>query len=336
MKAIIVGGGHAGLSAGYHLQNSGWEVVVLEAGAEVGGRVQTFHKNGYTVERGATQMSTGYKAYQALVRDLGLESEIIRCTNTVAFLRHGRLYEIDGKRPWRAIFSGFLTPWSKLLMLRTIRDLLALKPRMDVLDVSASHAEDTETALEYCKRRLNMEIYEVLVDPLLRAYTLNRGDQVSKVEWFSGLANLAGQQFLALRGGNQTLPKAVAARLNVHTGAQVTEISRTNQGVVVSYTEQGERHHIQADSCIIATRLPEALALAPGIAATAAPLAAELQYNRAVLAHLGYRVATRSNAIGVLLGTAEHPQIGLIGRWLNRVGIAWDYKLNGNEAMLVV
>jgi sn-glycerol 3-phosphate transport system permease protein len=31
-----------------------------------------------------------------------------------------------------------------------------------------------------------------------------------------------------------------------------------------------------------------------------------------------------------------HPQIGLIGRWLNRAGIAWDYKLNGAQAMGVV
>lgn len=31
-----------------------------------------------------------------------------------------------------------------------------------------------------------------------------------------------------------------------------------------------------------------------------------------------------------------HPQIGLIGRWLNRLGIHWDYKLNGAQAMLVV
>ncbi len=31
-----------------------------------------------------------------------------------------------------------------------------------------------------------------------------------------------------------------------------------------------------------------------------------------------------------------HPQIGLVGRWLNRVGIAWDYKLNGFQAMLMV
>jgi len=31
-----------------------------------------------------------------------------------------------------------------------------------------------------------------------------------------------------------------------------------------------------------------------------------------------------------------HPQIGLAGRWLNRMGIAWDYKLNGTQAMLMV
>jgi len=31
-----------------------------------------------------------------------------------------------------------------------------------------------------------------------------------------------------------------------------------------------------------------------------------------------------------------HPSIGLLGRWLNRNGIAWDYKLNGNQAMAVV
>jgi sn-glycerol 3-phosphate transport system permease protein len=31
-----------------------------------------------------------------------------------------------------------------------------------------------------------------------------------------------------------------------------------------------------------------------------------------------------------------HPQIGLIGRALNNAGLGWDYKLNGNQAMLMV
>jgi sn-glycerol 3-phosphate transport system permease protein len=31
-----------------------------------------------------------------------------------------------------------------------------------------------------------------------------------------------------------------------------------------------------------------------------------------------------------------HPQIGLLGRFLNGIGIAWDYKVNGGQAMLLV
>ncbi|WP_137177464.1 sn-glycerol-3-phosphate ABC transporter permease UgpA [Roseomonas sp. AR75] len=31
-----------------------------------------------------------------------------------------------------------------------------------------------------------------------------------------------------------------------------------------------------------------------------------------------------------------HPQIGLFGRLLNGMGVPWDYKLNGNQAMLLV
>jgi sn-glycerol 3-phosphate transport system permease protein len=31
-----------------------------------------------------------------------------------------------------------------------------------------------------------------------------------------------------------------------------------------------------------------------------------------------------------------HPQIGLLGRFLNGIGIPWDYKVNGNQAMLLV
>jgi sn-glycerol 3-phosphate transport system permease protein len=31
-----------------------------------------------------------------------------------------------------------------------------------------------------------------------------------------------------------------------------------------------------------------------------------------------------------------HPDIGIIGRWLNGIGLLWDYKLNGAQALLLV
>jgi sn-glycerol 3-phosphate transport system permease protein len=39
---------------------------------------------------------------------------------------------------------------------------------------------------------------------------------------------------------------------------------------------------------------------------------------------------------GVLWILLMHPQIGLIGHWLNSVGIHWDYKLDDLQAMLLV
>ena len=47
-----------------------------------------------------------------------------------------------------------------------------------------------------------------------------------------------------------------------------------------------------------------------------------------------YAVAPAVSAVLWIL--VLHPQIGLLGRWLNRQGVAWDYKLNGAQAMGVV
>jgi sn-glycerol 3-phosphate transport system permease protein len=47
-----------------------------------------------------------------------------------------------------------------------------------------------------------------------------------------------------------------------------------------------------------------------------------------------YAIAPALSAILFLF--ILNPQVGLLGRWLNRHGIPWDYHLNGNQAMLMV
>jgi len=64
--------------------------------------------------------------------------------------------------------------------------------------------------------------------------------------------------------------------------------------------------------------------------------------DREIRGHNWYRImlvwpyAVAPAVAAVLWILLLHPQIGLIGRWLNRHGIAWDYKLNGTQAMGVV
>ncbi|SCW72025.1 Protoporphyrinogen oxidase [Sphingobium faniae] len=315
MKAVVIGAGHAGLSAGHHLKKAGWDVTVLEAAGRVGGRASTFRKGPYLIEAGATQMSTGYQEYIALAQDLGIGDRLVGGTNKVGVMRNGRVYIIDGARPWTALFSGALTMKSKLRMIRTIRDFLALDPGMNVLDVSESYRADTESALEYADRRLNREIYNVLIDPMLRTYTINRGDKVSALEWFSAIRNLAGQKFLAIRGGVQSLPETVARTLDVRLNSLVTQARRTASGVEIRYrASTGEEATIEADGCVVATTLNHTTSIAPDLAPAMAELAAQYRYNRAVLVHLGYSKQTLTDAAGIIVPTVEHPQIGLV--WL--------------------
>ena len=47
-----------------------------------------------------------------------------------------------------------------------------------------------------------------------------------------------------------------------------------------------------------------------------------------------YGIAPAMSAILFLF--VMNPRVGLFGRWLNRHGVAWDYTLNGTQAMLMV
>lgn len=310
-SAIVVGGGFAGLTAGYTLRKAGWAVTLLEAGAVVGGRVGTGRAQGYTFDTGATQMSTGYTEYLALCDDLGMRAQMVNSSSHVGVIRKGRIHLIDGRSMLSGPLSSLLSLRAKWTMLRTVRDYLALKPAVDVRDVSRNHAVDVESAADYAARRLSPEIFEALVDPLLRAYVMNRAGKVSVLEWFSTLRNLGGQTMISLLGGNDRLPEALAATLAVRLRTAAKAIHHDGARVSVEL-DSGET--LQADACVLATRLPEALALYPPARRIAGRLGDVLQYNRAMVVHLGYRKKPDCPAVGLLLGAVENPDVGLI--WL--------------------
>lgn len=70
---IVVGAGLAGLSAARDLMNAGSDVVVLEARARAGGRVeQTRTADGRLVQLGGEVIGDFHTAYRGLVQELGL------------------------------------------------------------------------------------------------------------------------------------------------------------------------------------------------------------------------------------------------------------------------
>lgn len=312
-RAVIVGGGFAGLTASHYLRKAGWDVVLLEASNAVGGRVQTVRKQGYVLDTGATQMSSGYGEYLALCKELGLIDQMIESHRLVGVLRHGRIHVIDSGSVISGPLSPVLTWRGKLTLMKAIGQYLAVRPPIDVLDVPSSHSLDTESAAEYASRCLSQEMFDVLVDPLVRTYVMNRGRNVSALEWFSALRNLGGQKMLSLSGGNDVLPRALARDAKVLLGAAATSVRKTGEQMQVAYRDRsGAQHEITADACVLATRLPEAIALYAPVRDWAGRLNETLRYNRAWVVQVGYRVRPTCNVVGVLLPSAESPAVGLL------------------------
>ena len=78
-------------------------------------------------------------------------------------------------------------------------------------------------------------------------------------------------------------------------------------------------------------------ALSMGVALALAVAAdREISFRGAYRVLLVWPYAIAPAMAAVLWILLLHPQIGLVGRWLNGIGVAWDYKLNGAQAMLVV
>ncbi|MFD3443375.1 protoporphyrinogen oxidase [Microbacteriaceae bacterium 4G12] len=74
---VVVGGGVAGLVAARALARNGRSVVLLEAGAEVGGTVAAATVDGITVDVGAESFATRRGTVSALLTDLGLASDVV-------------------------------------------------------------------------------------------------------------------------------------------------------------------------------------------------------------------------------------------------------------------
>ena len=76
MRAVVIGGGVAGLVAARRLAIHGAEVVLLEASDRLGGRVAAVTLGGLTVDVGAESFAVRGGTVRSLVDELGLGADV--------------------------------------------------------------------------------------------------------------------------------------------------------------------------------------------------------------------------------------------------------------------
>lgn len=306
-RVVVVGAGIAGLTAAHDLaREPGLDVLVLEAGPRVGGKLLTAEVGGVTVDVGAEAMLARRPEGVTLAGKLGL-SVVHPATTSSRLWLGGELRPLP-----RSVLgvpidlaqlaaSGVLTPAG----LDRVRAEPSLPPTELSGDISVA---------ELVGSRLGDEVVDRLVEPLLggvyaghaRALSaratvpqvVSMLDRGSLVEAGAALPQNDTPVFAGIEGGVGRLPLALAAGLTVRTGATVRELRRASSGS----TDQGGGFElvvgsaatpelVTADRVVLALPAAPAARLLADLSPTAAAELATIEYASMAIVTLAFRAS---------------------------------------------
>lgn len=264
-RVAVVGAGPAGCAAAWRLHRAGVPVVLLEAEEWVGGRTRTDRLDGYAVDAGAQLFGSMFSRFLALVRDLGLEGDLLRSPGRDALWRDGRAHEVVYGSVTSMVASGGL-PWRTKMRLGTTY-VPFLQRHTDALDLhrpelAAAAGLDRESIAAWGERMMDRDFTEHLVYPQLSAYYGALPEETS-----AGLYHVLAHYGLdvsvhALRGGAASLCETVAERLRsagaeVRTGTAVDRIEPGSGGarLAVGGAEEGYAGVVLATPASVAAEL---------------------------------------------------------------------------------
>jgi protoporphyrinogen/coproporphyrinogen III oxidase len=267
-RVIVVGAGVAGLAAAHRLTQQGFEVTVLEAEDYVGGKTAARRRDGFTLNTGASVLAGSYKEMLAIAEEIGVGDQIVKVAPTVGVYADDRVYWLRGNLPG-ALLDFVRTPllsWrSKLLLGRLALDSFRNRKRAGFGAPELRAQLDTESVAEYCDRRLNAEIRDRLLAPLLGGLYVIDGAAMSVADMYFSFAKLLGGGMLGYRGGIDFFARALAARHDVRTGARVTLVERDGDAVTVHWELDGGSYEETVDGVVLTVPAPLVPPLYPGL-----------------------------------------------------------------------
>ncbi len=334
-RIVIIGGGITGLTTAFRLRQAAESVTypvtctVLEAAPRFGGKIDTLREGPFVIETGPDSILARKQAGTDLIRDLGIESEIVSINSAAQktfILHHGQLCDLPagtnlGVPATRRPFARSNTLVSRSGKLRALQDLV-----LPVGDLG----EDISLG-ELLKGRLGDEWVSQICEPLLGGIYAGNMDKISTLATFPqflqmlkssgslirGAAKLRRQAqqaaprleetgrsaFITLKHGLITLIERLFDCLrdwaNLQANARVEAIEALADGSYqVFYTQGGVKQSLEADAVIITTPAPMAARLLAPLTTVAQSLA-DMKMSSTATVALGYQKArTRGQFAG--------------------------------------
>jgi oxygen-dependent protoporphyrinogen oxidase len=261
LDAAVVGAGPAGLATAHLLAAAGHTVRVLEAADAVGGRTRTLRSDGYLVDTGAEMIPSAdaYPATWRLVRATGLDAD----PEAVPLVRDALAVWWNGRaRPHAGRPLGLLTGMG--LSGRARLDLARLLRRLDRAGLDPDRPERAalgEGTVADLLRRYHPQVRDRLLGPLAAGFFGWPPERAAAAPFAAHLAASGSTAtWRTYRDGMDTLPRALAARLDVRTGHPVTGVAHVPGGVRLD----SPRGAVTARAVVLAVPAPVALGLHPG------------------------------------------------------------------------
>jgi protoporphyrinogen/coproporphyrinogen III oxidase len=169
-RVVVIGGGIAGLAAAHALQ--GFDVTVLEASAQTGGKLRTSPVAGLPVDEGAESFLARVPEALGLARAVGLDSDLVHpATAQASIWARGRLRPI----PPRTLLG---VPSSTASVRGVLSRAERVRAGLDLV-LPAAALEDDVAVATIVRRRLGGAVVDRLVEPLLGGVYAGRAEHLS-------------------------------------------------------------------------------------------------------------------------------------------------------------
>jgi oxygen-dependent protoporphyrinogen oxidase len=249
-QIIVVGAGIAGLTAAYLLQQAGADVLVLECRPRPGGRMLTVDWEGFRVDPGAKFVTTSDKYLLEMVRQLGLEEQIVRQGEglTITIYRQGRFHSanflsIPSYLGWSGVSLS-----ARLAMLKLVPHFLRTGRLKNVYHLEQAPGEEQLTLEDFFYQRISAEMFEYWANPMFETMCSYSGADISDKAFLAMMASYMNADSVTFKDGIGVLPEAIALRLPVQYNTRVTAITPypDGSGVVLRLLQGEQTRQVEA------------------------------------------------------------------------------------------